>query len=67
MKTRKELLDWVEQLSDEQLANLSPLALSIIENQSQSSLNQTSDAYKEWVSAENDVYDTIFANELAAR
>jgi hypothetical protein len=67
MKTRKELLDWVEQLSDEQLANLSPLALSIIENQSQSSLNQTSDAYKEWVSAENDIYDTIFANELAAR
>lgn len=67
MKTRKELLEWVEQLSDEQLAALSPLALSMTEHQNQSFLNQTSDAYQEWVSTENDIYDTIFADELATR
>ncbi|ELS03030.1 hypothetical protein Xen7305DRAFT_00027480 [Xenococcus sp. PCC 7305] len=37
------------------------------DNQSSVISSETSQAYKDWVSAENDIYDKIFADDLAAR
>ncbi|MEM9272751.1 MAG: hypothetical protein AAGA80_07280 [Cyanobacteria bacterium P01_F01_bin.143] len=61
---RQKISRLIEQLSDEQLAVLLPLILSIQDNQV---TKETSQAYKNWVGAENDIYDEIFADDLAAR
>ena len=61
---RQKILSLIEQLSDEQLAVLLPLILSIKDNQV---TDKTSQAYQDWVGAENDIYDEIFADDLAAR
>ncbi len=61
---RQKILSLIEQLSDEQLAVLLPLILSMQDNQV---TNETSQAYQDWVGAENDIYDEIFADDLAAR
>lgn len=67
MDTRQKMLNVFEQLSDEQLAILLPLAQSMLERQTNVFSERTSDAYQEWVSDENDIYDEIFADEVAAR
>lgn len=67
MNIRQRMIDLVEQLSDEQLAILLPLAQSIINNQTHVFSNETSHAYANWVSTENDIYDEIFADDLATR
>ena len=67
MDTRQKMLNVFEQLSDKQLAILLPLAQSMLERQTNVFSEQTSHAYQEWVSAENDIYDEIFADEVAAR
>lgn len=67
MNVRKEILHTIRQLSDEQLAALLPLALLMRNSQGNDLSSQTSQAYQEWVSTENDIYDETFADELAAR
>ncbi len=67
MDIRQKMLNILEQLSDEQLAILLPLAQSMLENQTHDFSNQTSHAYQDWVGAENDIYDEIFTDEVAAR
>ncbi len=64
---RQEILNLIGQLSDEQLAVLLPLIISLQENQDSVFSNETSQAYQDWVGAENDIYDEIFADDLAAR
>ncbi len=64
---RQEILNLIGQLSDEQLAVLLPLIISLQENQDSVFSNETSQAYQDWVGAENDIYDQIFADDLAAR
>lgn len=66
-KIRQEALNLIGQLSDEQLSVLLPLIISIRNNQDRVFSNETSQAYQDWVSAENNIYDEIFADDLAAR
>ncbi|MEH2171107.1 MAG: hypothetical protein V7K41_31520 [Nostoc sp.] len=67
MSIRQKLLSVIEQLNDEQLSALLDLALSF--KNGEKSVNPTveSQAYQDWVSPENDIYDEVFADELTAR
>ena len=67
MSIRQELLSLIEQLNDEQLSALQDLALSF--KSGEKSVNPTveSQAYQDWVSPKNDIYDEVFADELTAR
>ena len=64
---RQEILSLIGQLSDEQLAVLLPLVLSMRDNKGSAFSSETSQSYQDWVGAENDIYDEIFADDLAAR
>jgi hypothetical protein len=66
MNLRQDLVHLIEQLSDEQVAFLMPLVLSVHDKQFECS-SESSQAYQDWLSPENDIYDEIFADELAAR
>ncbi|MEH2109013.1 hypothetical protein [Nostoc sp.] len=61
MNIRQELLSLIEQLNDEQLSALLDLALSF--KNGEKSVNPTveSQAYQDWISPENDIYDEVFA------
>jgi cytoplasmic iron level regulating protein YaaA (DUF328/UPF0246 family) len=68
MELRQDLLNLINQFSDEQLALLMPLVLSFRENHSiESFSSEASRSYQAWVGAENDVYDELFVDELATR
>ncbi len=76
MELRQDLLNLIDQFSDEQLVLLMPVVLSFRENRSmvsdrpeviESFSSEASTSYQAWVGAENDVYDEIFLDELAAR
>ncbi len=70
MNIRQELLTVIEHLPDEQLSVLLNMALSLKgKNNSDeifelNTLQVESQAYQEWVSAENDIYDEIFADAV---
>ncbi len=64
---RQDLLNLIEQLSDEQLALLMPLVLALRDHQVKQVSSEASGAYQAWVGAENDVYDELFVDELATR
>jgi hypothetical protein len=65
MDLRQDLTTLIEQLTDEQIAILLPLVQSVKDKQAFSS--ESSQAYQDWLSSENDIYDEIFADEMAAR
>lgn len=67
MTVREEILHLIAQLSDEQLADLLPIMLSFGQTQSEACSSESAQAYQEWVSPENDIYDQVFADELATR
>ena len=67
MNIREKMINLVEQMPEEQLAILFPLAQSITSNQSYIISSETSNAYESWVSTENDIYDEVFADDLATR
>lgn len=67
MNIRQELLSAIEQLSDEELSVLLNLAVSLKKQKSSAQLIPVSQAYQDWLSAENDIYDELFANEFTAR
>ncbi len=67
MTTREEILNIIAQLSDDRLSALLPLILSLRDSQSEEFSSVTSQSYQTWISPENDVYDELFADELAAR
>lgn len=64
---RQEILSLIGQLSDEQLAVLLPLIMSMRDDRGSVFSSETSQAYPDWVGGENDIYDEIFADDLAAR
>jgi hypothetical protein len=66
MNLRQNLVNLIEQLSDEQLAFLMPLVLSMHDKKNEFS-SESSQAYQDWLSPENDIYDEIFVDELATR
>jgi cytoplasmic iron level regulating protein YaaA (DUF328/UPF0246 family) len=68
MQLRQDLLNLIEQLSDEQLALLMPLVLALRDRHQIGQVSsEASGAYQAWVGAENDVYDELFVDELATR
>ena len=67
MNIREKMINLVEQMPEEQLEILFPLAQSITNNQSRIISSETSNAYESWVSTENDIYDEVFADDLATR
>ncbi|MEH1998088.1 MAG: hypothetical protein V7L00_04815 [Nostoc sp.] len=64
MNIRQELLSLIEQLNDEQLSALLDLALSFKNGEKPVNSAVESQAYQDWVSPENDIYDEVFADEL---
>lgn len=62
MNIREKMLNLVEQMPEEQLAILLPLAQSITNNHSHIISSEISHAYQSWLCSENDIYDEIFAN-----
>jgi len=67
MTIRQEVLELIERLSDEQLNQLLPLLISTRNSASEAFSSESSQAYQHWLSSENNVYDELFADELAAR
>ncbi|NJL39190.1 MAG: hypothetical protein HC840_18125 [Leptolyngbyaceae cyanobacterium RM2_2_4] len=67
MDIRQKTLSLIEQLSDDQLAGLLPLLIAARDGQHEDFSSETSQAYQEWLSSENDLYDEAFSDELAAR
>jgi hypothetical protein len=67
MNLRQDVLSLIEQMSDEQLKLLLPLILSVRDRDIETVSSEASAAYQDWVGAENDIYDEIFADELATR
>lgn len=67
MDNRQELLALIEQLSETQMSKLLDVALYLkSQDQNRASLPE-SKAYQSWVSSENDLYDELFADAVAAR
>ncbi|MEG4454621.1 hypothetical protein [Microcoleus sp. N9_A1] len=67
MNIRQKLLTIIEQLPDEKLAILLNLALFLKSGKEPVPPMLLSQAYQDWLSAENDIYDELFADELAKR
>ncbi|MBN3895207.1 MAG: hypothetical protein HWQ41_08045 [Nostoc sp. NOS(2021)] len=67
MNIRQELLSLIEQLNDEQLSALLDLAVSFKNGEKAVNPAVESQAYQDWVSLDNDIYDEVFADELTAR
>ena len=68
MNLRQDLLRLIEHMSDEQLALLMPLMMTLRENyRPELFSSKSSTAYQDWTGTENDIYDEIFADELATR
>lgn len=62
MNIRQKLLTIIEQLPDEKLAILLNLALLLKNGKESVQLMLVSQAYQDWLSAENDIYDELFAD-----
>ncbi len=65
METRKQLLAIISELPEEHLSSLLELALLL--KQQPSGLKVESQAYKNWLSSENDIYDELFADAVISR
>lgn len=65
METHKKLLATIAELPEEHLSSLLELAL-ILKKQS-CGLKIESQAHKNWLSAENDIYDELFADATISR
>ncbi|MGB3266198.1 MAG: hypothetical protein WBA89_19825 [Microcoleus sp.] len=64
MNIRQKVLMIIEQLPDEKLAILLNLALFLKSGKKPVPPMLESQAYQDWLSTENDIYDEIFADEL---
>ncbi|GEM_PF-696718 len=65
MNIHEKLLSASEQLSDEQLSILLNVALSLKSGKNSVQQMVLSQGYQDWLSAENDIYDELFADELS--
>ena len=64
MNIRQKLLTIIEQLPDDKLAILLNLARFIKRGKESVQPVLVSQAYQDWLSAENDIYDEIFAKNI---
>jgi hypothetical protein len=62
MNLRRKLLTIIDQLPDEKLAILLNLALLLKTGKESVQSMLASQAYQDWLSAENDIYDELFAD-----
>lgn len=62
MNLRQKLLTIIDQLPDEKLAILLNLALLLKTGKESVQSMLASQAYQDWLSAENDIYDELFAD-----
>ncbi|MEG4810015.1 hypothetical protein QUA82_20030 [Microcoleus sp. F8-D3] len=62
MKIRQKHLTIIDQLPDDKLAILLSLALLLKTGKESVQPMLASQAYQDWLSAENDIYDEIFAD-----
>lgn len=62
MNIRQKLLTIIEQLPDDKLAILLNLALFLKTGKESVQPMLASQAYQDWLSAENDIYDELFAD-----
>jgi len=62
MNIRQKLLTIIEQLSEDKLATLLNLALFLKSGKEPIQPMLVSQAYQDWLSAENDIYDELFAD-----
>jgi len=62
MNLRQKLLTIIDQLPDKKLARLLNLALLLKTGKESVQSMLASQAYQDWLSAENDIYDELFAD-----
>ncbi|MEG4272723.1 MULTISPECIES: hypothetical protein [unclassified Microcoleus] len=62
MKIRQKILTIIQQLPDDKLATLLNLALLLKTGKESVQPMLASQAYQDWLSAENDIYDELFAD-----
>ncbi len=67
MDMRQKLDRVVEQLNDQELSTLLDFAIFLKNREKATGTMLESQAYKDWLSAENDIYDEIFTDELSTR
>ncbi|MBE9095627.1 hypothetical protein [Tychonema sp. LEGE 07203] len=67
MNIRQKLLTIIEQLPDDKLAILLNLALFLTRGKESVQPMLESQAYQDWLSSENDIYDKLFADEFTVR
>ncbi len=67
MNIRQEFLNAIAELSDDKLKLLLDITLSWKSEKKLSPQIPGSQAYQDWLSAENDIYDELFADELTKR
>lgn len=67
MDIHEKLKCVVEQLNQEELSTLLDFALFLQRKRKSAATMVESQAYTEWLSAENDIYDELFADELSTR
>ncbi|MEH2257401.1 hypothetical protein [Nostoc sp.] len=67
MSIRQEFLSVIEQLNDEQLSALQDLAVSFKNGEKSVNPAVESQAYQDWVSPENDIYDEVFVLDKSIR
>ena len=62
MKNRQKLLTIIDQLPDDKLAIVLSLALLLETGKESVQPMLASQAYQDWLSAKNDIYDALFAD-----
>ncbi|BDA68798.1 hypothetical protein RIVM261_017890 [Rivularia sp. IAM M-261] len=67
MNTRQKLELIIDQLNDEQLSTLLDFAVLLKSKEKTTVPMIQSQAYEEWLSSENDIYDELFSDELSTR
>ncbi len=67
MNIRQEFLNAIADLPDDTLKLLLDIALSRKTEKVFSQQIPVSQAYEDWLSAENDIYDELFADKFTAR
>lgn len=67
MNTRQKLELIIDQLNNEQLSTLLDFAVLLKSKEKATVPMIQSQAYEEWLSSENDIYDELFTDELSTR
>lgn len=67
MDIHEKLKRVVEQLNEEELSALLDFGIFLQYKRKSAATMVESQAYRDWLSAENDIYDELFTDELSTR